>query len=88
MKITRSSQFKKCFKKYQHNKSVIFELKQVINCLALDEPLPEKYLDHELKGKFKGLRELHLKPDHLLVYRVEKKVITLIAIGNHSNIFK
>ena len=31
MKITRSCQFKKCFKKYRNNTAVIYEFKRVIN---------------------------------------------------------
>lgn len=56
--------------------------------LVKEEPIPAKYLDHELQGKHKGIRELHLKPDDLLMYvKIEREKITLVAFGSHSELF-
>ncbi len=42
-----------------------------------------------LRGKYKGIMELHLKPDDLLMYlKVTGESITLVAIGSHSALFK
>jgi mRNA interferase YafQ len=35
----------------------------VVEKLRTDQTLEEKYHDHELKGKLKGIRELHIQPD-------------------------
>ena len=64
------------------------ELKKVVELLVNNESIPEKYRDHELKGNHKGIRELHLKPDELLLYlKKDGDKITLMALGNHSEIF-
>lgn len=76
------------FKKYRHKKSLLEELKKVLQLFVNDKPLPAKYHDHELKGIHKGIRELHLKPDELLLYaKAHPEKITLMALGSHSEIF-
>lgn len=88
LKIEQTKTFKKCLKKYQHKKPVLEELKKVVQLLINDKPLPTKYHDHELKGNYKGIRELHLKPDELLLYvKISHEKIILMALGNHSEIF-
>ena len=49
--------------------------------------MPNKYKDHELKGKFAGTRELHLGFDDLLLYfvRDEHNQLVLVDIGTHSH---
>lgn len=88
LKLEQTRTFKKCLKKYRHKKAVLEELKKVVELLVNDKSIPAKYLDHELKGKHKGIRELHLKPDELLLYiNVHQEKIILMALGSHSEIF-
>lgn len=88
LKLKEKKSFKKKLKKYKHNDEVLNELEIVTNILINEKELPIKYQDHELKGKFKGIRELHLKPDDLLMYfKIDKVSITLVAIGSHSELF-
>ncbi|MCL2844629.1 MAG: type II toxin-antitoxin system YafQ family toxin [Chitinivibrionia bacterium] len=63
----------------------INELNFVLNTLAAGKPLPRKYLDHKLTGNKAGFRECHIEPDWLLVYRVQKEELILlaVAIGTH-----
>ncbi len=68
LKVIYKKPFKKSLKKYKNNRAVLVELQKVVNLLAQNKSLPAKYRDHELKGNFKGIRELHLKPDDLLLY--------------------
>ncbi|MCF6776828.1 type II toxin-antitoxin system YafQ family toxin [Thiotrichales bacterium 19X7-9] len=85
--VIRKKQFIKSLKKYRSNKPVLIELEKVVRLLVNELPIPKKYKDHELKGNFKGIRELHLKPDDLLLYvKIEGESIILIDIGNHSNL--
>ena len=62
----------------------------VVNNLANDIPLEEKFRDHELSGKRKGSRECHLAPDILLIYiqTSNNLELLLIEIGSHSSLFK
>ena len=80
--------FKKSLKKYRHKKPVLEELKKVTELLLNNKAIPVKYRDHELKGNYKGIRELHLKPDNLLLYiKQDKEKITLVALGSHADLF-
>ena len=82
--------FKKEFKKaLQRPGNTIEKFKAALEYLVSEKPLPPEYLDHKLGGEFIGYRECHLAPDWLLIYRVEKEVLTLVLsrTGSHSDIF-
>lgn len=82
-----TTSFKKDYKKLsQKNKNI---LKEVIIKLANNEILEEKYKDHKLIGDYLGCRECHVKPDLLLIYRIDNQVLelALVRIGNHSDLF-
>ncbi|MDE1975386.1 MAG: type II toxin-antitoxin system YafQ family toxin [Patescibacteria group bacterium] len=65
------------------------QLEAVLEALRLGEKLDPGYLDHQLKGAQATYRELHIKGDLLLVYKVnhELKVVTLWGIGTHAKLF-
>lgn len=65
------------------------DFRKVIDILVANEPLPDKYRDHNLSGNYKGFRECHINPDWLLIYRTDNDVLTLTLIrtGTHSNLF-
>lgn len=93
--IVVTSQYKKAFKQIVKRRSNnLDELKLVIETLAQDKELDEKYLDHSI-GKHKKygkypVRECHVENDFLLVYRKAESILELILIdlGSHSDIFK
>ncbi len=88
LKLKQKKEFKKSLKKYRHKAKVLGELEKVVDLLVHEKALPIKYKDHELAGKFKGIRELHLFPDDLLMYiKIENDSITLVAIGSHAELF-
>ncbi len=64
-------------------------LDEVIDLLRQGKTLDKKYRDHGLSGRFQGFRECHIKPDWLLVYLVEKNILTLTLVdtGTHGDIF-
>jgi mRNA interferase YafQ len=66
-----------------------YEVNIVINLLLNKKELLPKYRDHKLRGEYEGYRECHVRPDILLVYKIEKKelVLVLIDIGSHSYLF-
>ena len=65
------------------------ELYSVVSKLANDEPLEEKYHDHALEGNWIGHRELHIRPDWLLIYRKKDGllILELSRTGSHSDLF-
>jgi mRNA interferase YafQ len=71
------------------NSVAVNELLTVIEMLANEEVLPSKHQDHVLKGNWKGDREYDVKPDVLLIYKLENDELTLILVrtGSHSNVF-
>ena len=88
LQLEQTKTFKKCLKKYRHQQPVLEELKKVVGLLVNNKAMPAKYRDHALKGQYTGIRELHLKPDDLLLYiKKEKEKIILMALGNHAEIF-
>ncbi|MDX1919485.1 MAG: type II toxin-antitoxin system YafQ family toxin [Candidatus Caenarcaniphilales bacterium] len=86
----QTSQYKSDIKKIKRQGKNLNLLKQVVSLLLNGETLPEKYKDHELKSNKKGIRDCHLEPDWLLLYRIDKakKALTLIRTGSHSELFK
>ncbi|MDR2615414.1 MAG: type II toxin-antitoxin system YafQ family toxin [Oscillospiraceae bacterium] len=63
-------------------------LQEPIRLLAKGEPLPLKYRDHQLRGKYAAFRECHIKGDWLLVYRIikDKLILSLHSTGTHSDL--
>jgi mRNA interferase YafQ len=85
--IFRTASFKKGFKKLssKHQEEVFV----VIEILANGDLLPQKYKDHSLSGNYKGCCECHVRPDLLLIYRINEGVLelTLVEVGSHSDLF-
>ena len=63
----------------------------VVVKLQNDEPLEDKYRDHDLRGFYAGYRECHIHPDLLLVYKKteenELDILSLARVSSHTNIF-
>ena len=85
--IFRTASFKKGFKKLssKHQEEVFV----LIELLANGDVLPQKYKDHSLSGNYKGCKECHVRPDLLLIYRINEGVLelTLVEVGSHSDLF-
>ena len=67
--VRYSAQFKKDFKLAKKRGLPLQELKEVIETLAREKTLDEKYADHPLKGKYASFRECHIRPDWLLILK-------------------
>jgi mRNA interferase YafQ len=63
------------------------KIQSIINILAMEKPLPEKYRTHILSGKWKKYYECHIEPDWLLIYRAEDGALELARTGTHSDLF-
>ncbi len=88
--VKPTSAFRKDYKLAIKRGLKIELLDRVIEKLAAGEPLPPENRDHELLGVWKGHRECHIRPDWLLLYRVEENVLvlTLTRTGRHSDLFE
>ena len=88
--LAKTSQFKASLKRAKKRGLNISLLEDVIEKLRTDVPLEDRFRNHELVGKYKGVWECHVQPDWLLLYLKDNDVLvlTLVDTGTHSDIFK
>jgi len=84
--------FERKFKKHYKNilKSGRYkkeDFEKVYWKLLYDEPLEPRYNDHPLVNR-KPERDLHIKPDWLLIYKYDGEFIRFIDTGTHADLFK
>ena len=84
-----TGKFKKSLKLARKRGLDISLLEDIVTMLQNNIPLEEKYIDHELKGKYQGFRECHIQPDWLLIYLKEDGILTLTLVdtGTHADLF-
>jgi len=89
LRIRYSSRFKKDYKTIVKRGYDVRLFEEILNLLVQEKVLPQKYLDHPLAGNYAGHRECHIAPDWLLVYKIEKDILTLLLTrtGTHSDLF-
>ena len=91
LRIEFTGQFKKDYKLARKRGCNERDLTTVVSLLASEQPLPAKYRDHALENSrnYKGMRECHIKPDWLLIYKIysDRLVLELIRTGTHSDLF-
>ena len=82
--------YKREFKTYG-KKTLDDILADVLGDLMTDQPLPLNKRDHNLTGRWIGLRECHVRPNLLLIYEKydseEENVLFLMRLGSHSELF-
>ena len=92
LEVLLEKRFKKDYKLAIRRGCDKAKLKKVVDLLREEEVLPEKYKDHALTDSrnYKGVRECHIEPDWLLIYRVEKEleILRLVRTGTHSDLFR
>jgi len=86
--IFRTNSFKKDYKKLSLEDKE--KLKEVIAKLSNGKKLEEKYKNHKLVGNYVGCRECHIRPDLLLIYKINEKTLelALVKVGSHSELFR
>ncbi len=89
--IIATSRFKNELKLIVRRNKDLKKIREVVNRLANNEKLEERYKDHQLinNQRFKDCRECHIEPDWLLVYRInnENLILLLVETGSHSDLF-
>lgn len=85
-------------RKGRHRRTIEADLMAAVTLLVDDLPLPAAYVDHALTGPWKDRRDLHLKPDLVLIYRKfdaarakpagrpERSKLHLVRLGSHSEL--
>lgn len=86
-----TGQFKKDYKLALKRGCDPKKIENVISILCSEQLLPQIYHDHQLTNSknYIGMRECHIEPDWLLVYKVvqDKLILKLIRTGSHSDLF-
>jgi mRNA interferase YafQ len=87
--IVYSTKFKKDYKLVVKRNLDIQLLRTVIELLADNKKLAPKQKDHALQGEYAEYRECHIKPDWLLIYRIDtiENTLELVSTGTHSDLF-
>jgi mRNA interferase YafQ len=85
--VRQSSRFRRDIRRLQRQGVDLVQLEVVINSLAAEEVLDERYRDHALVGNWRGFRECHIQPDWLLLYRIEGRELQLARTGSHAELF-
>jgi mRNA interferase YafQ len=89
--IVRTKRFKTAYKRVVQLPGFKEDtFKEVVELLASGKSLPLKYKDHPLTGNLKAFRECHLAPDILLIYHIDRGILTLtlVSIGSHGQLFR
>jgi mRNA interferase YafQ len=78
---------------YRREKSGVFGkklddlLREALEFLMIDAPLPTRYVDHSLAGEWKDHRDCHIRPDLILIYRKpDAESLELVRLGSHSEL--
>lgn len=87
-KLFLSTKYKKDFKRYQYNTRKLKALKEILNMLQHEQPIPQEYSPHMLHGKYKGCMECHVEGDFLLIWvDPNTDIIELVRLGSHSELY-
>jgi mRNA interferase YafQ len=82
-------QFQRDLKRLRRGGRDLMALKAVLTSLMAGERLAPRFKDHHLIGAWQGRRECHIRPDWLLIYKVdrEQSLIIFERTGSHADLF-
>jgi mRNA interferase YafQ len=82
-------QFGRDIIKLQRSGQPLDDVKTVLRNLIDEVAQPRKYRDHKLIGNWQERRECHIRPDLLLIYKIdpEKQLIIFERLGSHADLF-
>lgn len=89
LKINYHKSFRRDYKKLVKRGYDLSLLEKTIDILANEGQLPSEYQAHNLSGNYSGFKECHIRPDWLLIYKIENDILTLSVsrTGTHSDLF-
>ncbi|MDR2672219.1 MAG: type II toxin-antitoxin system YafQ family toxin [Coriobacteriales bacterium] len=86
--VRRTKAFKKDLRRIIRQGKDLSEMENVVDDIAAGKVLDAKYQDHALTGNWNGFRDCHIAPDWMLIYKLEKQVLTLTLTrtGSHAEL--
>jgi len=91
MEIIQVKSFKKDLRRCDKRGCSRKDLKNIIEKITNYSSELKKHRVHKWVGHFRGysdIWELHIKPDWLLLYKIEKDTLILLGTGAHSDFMK
>jgi len=82
-----SGQFKRDVRQAQKRGKDMVKLKTLLTLLIDGAPLSADYMDHPLKGDWRGFRDAHIESDWLLIYKIVGNVVRFERTGRHTDLF-
>ena len=81
--------FRKQFKLFQKRGIDLQKLREVMDTIIAEKPLPQERRNHPLHGKWEGAFDCHIQSDWVLIYEPDKKAntVTFHCTGSHSDLF-
>ena len=70
-----TTQYRKDLKRYRSQPKKLDALKEVLEMLQNEQPIPAEYKPHMLLGQYKGCMECHIQGDFLLIWFDEERQI-------------
>jgi mRNA interferase YafQ len=71
--------------KAKHRACLSEDSVRVVQALANDEPLAERFYDHALSNNWQDHRDCQIRPDLVLIYRKpDDETLQLVRLGSHS----
>lgn len=88
-KIRATNRFEKDTVKCIKRDYDLSRLETVVSLLEKNGKLPVQYHPHILSGNYSDCWECHIKPDWLLIWRINESSneIELVRTGTHSDLF-
>lgn len=87
-KLQPTTQYRKDLKRYKSQPQKLDDLKEVLEMLRNDHPIPAEYKPHMLREQYKGCMECHIQADFLLIWIDEENdIVELVRLGSHSELF-
>jgi len=85
--LISATQFRRDVKLAEKRGKDMAKLRDLIELLAVGDPLPARYKDHSLGGEWRHFRDCHIEPDWLLIYKIDGNDVYLVRTGTHSDLF-
>jgi len=89
LKRTFTKVFKKQYKLMKRRGWDVGKLREVIDMIVEEKPLPPERRNHPLQGEWKDSLECHVQGDWVLVYEIDReaRTVTFQRTGSHSDLF-
>ncbi|MDO8649459.1 MAG: type II toxin-antitoxin system YafQ family toxin [Candidatus Peregrinibacteria bacterium] len=72
--------FVRDLKHYKRRRGDMNRVRGILKLLQAGQPLPQGLRDHQLQGKMRPYRELHVEGDWLLVYEKDGKEFRILCL--------